>query len=144
MKTKTIFVEIISFLFIILFVYAALTKLVDHERFSVQIQQSALLQPFSELIVWLVPLTEIVIAAMLMIFRFRLLALYLAFSLMVIFTSYIVVILNFVDRVPCSCGGILEKMGWTEHLVFNSFFVLIAFGAIRIMTKSDNESYAVS
>jgi hypothetical protein len=42
------------------------------------------------------------------------------------FTTYIFLILNFSDYIPCSCGGVLEKMGWTEHIVFNLIFIVIA------------------
>jgi hypothetical protein len=48
------------------------------------------------------------------------------------FTTYIVIILNFSENIPCSCGGILENMTWGQHLVFNCIFIII--GAIGIMT----------
>lgn len=54
---------------------------------------------------------------------------------MVMFTTYIVIILHFTAFTPCSCGGALEKMGWTEHLIFNIVFVGLALIGIRI-TKS--------
>ncbi|MCC9073533.1 hypothetical protein LNQ49_18305 [Flavobacterium sp. F-65] len=34
--------------------------------------------------------------------------------------------LNYSSYLPCSCGGILEKMSWLEHLIFNFIFVLLA------------------
>src|SRR5690606_23761035 len=45
---------------------------------------------------------------------------------MTAFTVYIYLILNYSPFVPCSCGGILEKMGWTEHLWFNIIITLLA------------------
>jgi hypothetical protein len=45
------------------------------------------------------------------------------------FTFYIVIILNFSSFIPCSCGGILEKLGWREHLIFNIFFLFLALAA---------------
>jgi len=71
----------------------------------------------------------------------RLTALYAAFSLMVMFTAYIAFILNFSDYIPCSCGGILEKMSWKEHLIFNSGFVIIAL--IGIALHSDRENVSI-
>jgi len=50
--------------------------------------------------------------------------------LMVLFTVYIYLILNFSDFIPCSCGGILEKMDWHTHLIFNLICVIAAVTAI--------------
>jgi uncharacterized membrane protein YphA (DoxX/SURF4 family) len=136
---KGVIVEIVCFLFILLFVYAALTKLLDYEKFRVQIGQSPLLTSFSGFIAWFIPFIEIVVSIMLAFPRFRAMGLYMAFTLMVLFTGYIIAILNFNGRVPCSCGGVLEKMGWTEHLVFNIIFVLIAAAGILLHSKEENK-----
>lgn len=137
MKHKFV-IEIISFLFILLFVYAAMNKLLDIEKFRVQIGQSPLLTSAAPFVAWLIPVFEIVISLMLAIPKFRLLGLYSSFSLMVMFTAYIVVILNFSDHIPCSCGGLLERLGWTEHLVFNIMFVLLAAAGVLLTDNSNS------
>jgi hypothetical protein len=142
MKQK-IAVELIVFLYIVLFVYAAATKLTDYEKFSIQLGQSPMLTAFSSWIAWMVPAAEILIAVGLAIASLRLYALYAAFSLMVMFTAYIVAILNFSSYVPCSCGGVLEKLGWRDHLIFNVFFVLLGIFGILTQTsimKHDRET----
>src|SRR5690606_5995251 len=129
MKRK-IAVEVICFLFILLFVYAALNKLLDYQKFTIQIGQSPILTGFGS---WLPPLvigSELVLAVMLIISRYRRIALYGCFSIMVMFTVYIAAILNLGVFIPCSCGGVLEKLGWTEHLVFNCVFVALALVGI--------------
>lgn len=125
-------INIISFLFIVLFVYAAISKLIDFEIFKVQLAQSPLLSAYAELIAWLVPGMEIVIAGLLVFERFRLQAFYASFILMVMFTAYIYIILNFSDFIPCSCGGVLEKLSWTQHLIFNIVFILLAGVAVLV------------
>jgi len=71
------------------------------------------------------------IVSMLLIFeKSRLTGFYLSFLLMVLFTAYIVIILNFTSFTPCSCGGVLEDLGWTEHLIFNVVFILLAIFAL--------------
>jgi hypothetical protein len=45
---------------------------------------------------------------------------------MTMFTAYIVAILKFSDFVPCSCGGVLEHLGWPEHLILNIAFTVLA------------------
>lgn len=120
----------ISLLYVFLFVYAATGKLSDFQNFQVQIGQSPLLSAFAGWVAWLVPLIEILISILLVFAAYRRIALYLAFSLMAMFTTYIFIILNYASFVPCSCGGILEKLGWAEHLVFNLVFIALATVAI--------------
>lgn len=146
---KEIAVDIISALFVMLFLYAAFTKLLDYEKFRVQIGQSPLLTAFAGFVAWFIPAVEILIAIMLIFSRTRLGALYASFSLMVMFTCYIVAITQFSDYVPCSCGGVLEKLGWTEHLIFNIVFVLLAIAAIIFykspaVKQDDNNTAALA
>src|ERR1700741_3050366 len=111
-RRKQLMLEIISALFILLFMYAAASKLLDWQKFRVQLGQSPLLTSFAGWMVWLVPSVEIIISLMLTTSRFRRIGLYASFSLMVMFTAYIIAITRFSDYVPCSCGGVLENMTW--------------------------------
>ena len=135
MKAK-ITVELISFLFTLLFVYAAAVKLMDHDRFVLQLGQSPLLSPYAGLVSIAVPLTELLLSALLLVPSTRLIGFFGALSLMVMFTAYIVAILNFSSYIPCSCGGILEKLGWREHLVLNVAFILLALAAIVLLSAT--------
>jgi len=138
-KYSTLITEIISILFILLFVYAAVSKLLDFQKFRVQVGQSPILTSLGNWIVIVVPTIEILISLCLMIPRLRLKAMYASLILMTIFTTYIIFILIFSPYVPCSCGGILDKMGWEEHLIFNLCFVLLAiFGVLLLENKKSN------
>lgn len=130
MRYRKLTINIISLLFIVLFVYAAVSKLLDFETFTVQLAQSPLLSAYAGVIAWLVPGIEVAISILLLFERFRTLALYAAFTVMVMFTAYIYIILKFSDFVPCSCGGVLEKFSWTQHLIFNLVFILLSGVAI--------------
>lgn len=132
---RQIAIEIICFLFILLFVYAALMKLMDVEKFTVQLGQSPLLMAFAPVVAWVVPLTELALAGVLIFSRIRLIGLIASFTIMVMFTIYIIIILTFASHVPCSCGGILEDMTWGQHLVFNIFFVLLAVAGVALLDK---------
>lgn len=123
---------VICYLYMLLFTYAAISKILDFQNFKVQIGQSPLLSAFAGSISWLVPLVELVIVIMFLFTRFRLMALFASFSLMVMFTAYIFIILNYSSFVPCSCGGILEKLEWKEHLVFNIAFIILSIIGILI------------
>lgn len=129
---RRIFLHIAIFSFIALFVYAAIAKLMDFQKFQVQLGQSPMLTRYATVVAWAVPVSELVVAVFLMFERTRLAGLYGAFGLMVMFTTYIILASRFSDYVPCSCGGILESLGWTEHLIFNSVFVVMACVAVLL------------
>lgn len=133
---KNILVDIICLLFVLLFVYAAASKLFDFENFTIQLGQSPLLNAFANWISITVPISELIIAIVLLFPKLRLLGLYFAYTLMTMFTAYIYIILNYSAFVPCSCGGILEKMTWEEHLTFNVFFILLAGIAVLLIPEN--------
>ncbi|MEH6763827.1 MAG: MauE/DoxX family redox-associated membrane protein [Aequorivita antarctica] len=125
-------VVVVSYLFVLLFLYAAISKLLAFETFTVQLAQSPLLSAYAGVIAWAVPGLEILIAILLTIPKYRIPALYVSFTLMVMFTTYIYIILNFSEFIPCSCGGVLEKLSWTQHLIFNVVFIILAGVAILV------------
>tara|TARA_R110002111_G_scaffold90142_2_gene140389 strand:- start:1120 stop:1563 length:444 start_codon:yes stop_codon:yes gene_type:complete len=141
-KTKSTLLEIICLLFVVLFVYAAFSKIWLYSSFEVQVHQSPLLRSISNY-AWVVLALELVIAALLIIPKYRLLGLYASLSIMTLFTTYLIVMLNFFDSkdIPCSCGGILNTIGWREHIYFNLFFVVISVIGIIISTKQKRNNY---
>jgi hypothetical protein len=134
-RSNNILVETVSLAFIILLVYAAASKLLDYDMFRSQLGRSPMLAPYQKL-VWMVPIIEIAISVMLALPKYRLLGLYAAFSLMVAFSAYIVTILGFSEYVPCSCGGVLQHLSWTAHLIFNSCFIVL--GAFAVFMYPSN------
>jgi hypothetical protein len=130
----------IAFLFIMLFTYASLAKLIDAHTFYSQLVQSPMLSNYAGLIVWAVPLVELSICILLSIEKARLSGLYLSFGLMIVFTTYIFLGVNYYENPPCSCGGIIEKMTWNEHLIFNLVFVALAIVGVLF---HDNASAAI-
>lgn len=128
-KLQAIAIEIICYLYIFLFGYAAISKILDFENFQVQVAQSPMLTAYTGPITVMVPIIEILLALLLALPKFRNSALLASYGLMIMFSTYIFIILNYSPYVPCSCGGILEKMDWNQHLIFNlafAFFALIA------------------
>lgn len=133
---KQILLDTIIFLFMVLFLYAATTKLLEYDLFKAQIGKSPLISKYAPVAAWMVPGVEYIIALLLFIPKFRLTGLYASFSLMLAFTAYIAFILTFSPYVPCSCGGILSDMGWTAHLVFNIGFTALAVVGIFLQLRS--------
>lgn len=127
--SKTIYqiaTKIISILYIVLFVYAATSKFLDFDQFKIQLGQSPIITSYANIAAWAIPLIELLISGLFLIPKYVLLAFYASFSLMTTFTTYIILILNFSDYIPCSCGGVLEDLGWTEHIIFNLVFITMA------------------
>jgi len=143
MRNKNLSTDIISALFVLLFVYAAVSKLADYQRFQIQLGKSPILAPFMNEVSWLIPLIEIATAGLLVSKRYQLLALYISYSMMIMFTAYIVVILNFSPYIPCSCGGILQNMNWRQHLVFNVIFVIIGCLGVVVYPTKNKKTIAI-
>lgn len=131
-QIRNIIIEIVSLLYVLLFVYAASSKLMDFERFQVQLGQSPVFSAFAGWISWIVLIIEFVIVFLLLFPKTRIKGLYAGSCLMCMFTAYIYIMLNYSSFIPCSCGGILEKLSWRQHLFFNIFFVLIGGFALII------------
>jgi len=58
--------------------------------------------------------------------RFCRLGLWLSFVLLVTFEVYIATMLLSGLDLPCTCGGLISKLQWKEHLIFNVIFMTIA------------------
>jgi uncharacterized membrane protein YphA (DoxX/SURF4 family) len=128
--SKSTIVEIISMLFVILFLYTGVSKLMEYGVFKEQIADSPILKPVAPLIAWGLPLTEFLVSIILIIPRWRLKGLYASLILMVAFTLYIGAIMIFNKELPCSCGGIISELSWKGHLIFNSVFIGLAFAGV--------------
>lgn len=128
------------YLFILLFSYAAISKILDYEQFLAQLGQSPMLSAYANPISIAVPAVEILTSVLLVFSPVRFTGLLVSFNLMVMFTGYIIIILNFTDFIPCSCGGVLEELGWTEHLIFNVFFIILAALGIFLVNRKNTRA----
>jgi len=126
-------IQLISSLYILLFTYAAVSKLLDFENFRIQLAQSPLLSAYAGIVAPGIIILELLLALLLAFRPSRFIALILSYFLMVAFTAYIYIILHYSDFIPCSCGGILEKLGWTAHMVFNIAFALLGIAGLFLM-----------
>jgi hypothetical protein len=44
----------------------------------------------------------------------------------------------FAEHLPCNCGGVLQKMNWRQHLIFNLFFICLSLIGIRLYQSNKN------
>lgn len=125
-RIKNSVVLTVSYLFILLFVYAAVSKLLEYDSFQIELGQSPLLSAYAGWVAPSILSLELLVAFLLMFSKTRYLGLTGSYFLMVLFSVYIYLILHYSSFVPCSCGGVLEKMTWQQHLIFNLVFVFLA------------------
>lgn len=137
---KRIILEICVFFLILLFGYAALSKLLDYNNFVVQLSKSPLVKGSAQWIGWAVPTIELIACILLISPKWRSMGLCLSFILMLAFTLYIAGILTFIKELPCSCGGILSNLTWKSHLIFNVVYTGISLTGIWIQRQVVRQS----
>ncbi len=125
-------IEIIAAFFIILFIYTAINKLSAISQFQSVLNKSPLIGNMAYAVSRIIPGCELVIVALLFFPATRSAGIYCSLFLMTAFTIYLVYMLAFSPWLPCSCGGVLSKMSWKQHILFNISFIVLALGAILI------------
>src|SRR5690606_41640149 len=131
LNTKETLITCTIVLTILLFMYTAVSKLLEYDKFVFQMRRVPLhfIQSWAPFIGRAIPLVELVLVGLLFIVRTRYWGLICSLLLMVSFEIYIlwmkILEMQTGIRLPCSCGGIISKMNWTEHLLFNAVFVFL-------------------
>src|ERR1700744_2613423 len=127
MLKRQLVLECIAALLILLFLYASVSKFLDFKRFIEEIDNQPLPNSWTPFIVWSAPFLEIAISAAVAFEYTRLLGFYASLILMTLFTIYSILILtHFFPYIPCSCGGVIRKLTWPQHLVLNLFYVALS------------------
>lgn len=122
---RRLIINVICYALALVFFYAAASKLLEYDKFVVTMGQSAMLSPYANILAWLVPMIETCLTVLLVFEWLRLAGLYGSLALMTMFTTYIYIIQRYAETIPCSCGGLLEKMDWEAHFVVNIFLVIL-------------------
>lgn len=122
-RSRRIFFALFAFLFL----YTATSKILDFPTFKVQIGQSPMIAAHANYLAYLVPVLEFVLGIWLLLDLRRFTALLLSGMLMTAFATYIILLLKYSPYLPCSCGGVLEQLGWTDHLYLNLLFVVVGW-----------------
>ena len=126
MKQK-ILSKIISAVLILLFVYAAISKIMDFQNFRIQMLRQPFPDWLANMLTWALPPGELIIAGWLATRRTRLTGLYCSMILLISFTGYVALMLTGAfGKIPCACGGVFASLGWNAHLLLNILFALLA------------------
>jgi len=135
--------EFIRYAFIILLFYAAVTKFIEYPQFYNDLLNSPVFgnEKVAVFISWFIPIIEVFIAGLLISSKYRYVGIYLASGLILIFTIYILWVLEFSENIPCSCGGIINNLSWQEHLIFNSCFLLLGLLGLYLQVNYQRKVY---
>ncbi len=119
----------------VLFLFSAGDKIKNQQDFRIQVAKSPILTGHEDIVVWAVPIVEIVIAALMIVPLTRQVGLYGFYTVMLAFTGYIVMLLNGAERPPCGCNALTEAMSLEWHAVMNGLFSALAATAIILNEK---------
>jgi len=132
---RNLIIEIISSLLILLFVYTAISKLLDYSSFKNVLSRSPLIANKAGIVALALPITEGLVSLLLFIPCTRIWGFYGSVAIMSVFTLYLAYMINFTPKLPCSCGGVLKQMTWNQHLIFNIFFLALSVAGLVLERK---------
>lgn len=123
--------DLISFFLILMFSYAAASKLLNFHSFRTQMLVQPLPKWSAVYLIYTVPLSEIVTVTFLLFKTTKSIGFYTSTFLMLSFTIYVgLAITGVFGSIPCSCGGIIGNLGWPQHFIFNLIFLSLSIYGI--------------
>ena len=136
MHRRQILLEVIVSLLVLLFLYASISKLLDFRTFIKEMNNQPLPNSWTPFLVWFIPCCEITLSLALIFERTRLSGFYGSLVLMGGFSGYtIIILLHAFSYIPCSCGGIIKRLTWRQHLVLNLFFTGLSIVGIILQRR---------
>lgn len=127
--------DITVYLFIVLFMYTAASKLLTIQSFASTLAKSPLIGSLNFVVAWSIPLIEIIISIVLIFPSVRKNGMYAALLLMAVFTLYLVYMVFSGNELPCHCGGVISSMTWQQHIWFNLGFIALAVTGLATQKK---------
>lgn len=134
-KNREIIMDIAVYLFIILFMYTAASKLLTIKSFASTLAKSPLIGSLNFVVAWSIPVIEIIISIVLIFPSGRKTGMYAALLLMVTFTLYLTYMIFSGSELPCHCGGVISTMSWQQHIWFNLGFIALAITGLATQKK---------
>lgn len=131
-RTRELIVLGICLACMFLFLSAAYSKVVEHEKFIRGLSKVTIIGPYAKLIAFIVPIIEIVVSILLIIPKTYRWGLYGFSGTMIVFTFYILGMWLWAKNLPCQCNLLIEKLSWGEHVWFNIAFIGVAILALKL------------
>lgn len=128
------FIIIITGVLVLLWAYAALSKLFNLHQFHQALMTQVFPRWAGKILLYALPLSELVLVGLLIIPQTRLIGMYSSLFMMGAFTLYVGgAVFQIYDQYPCACGGLFAKLGWYNHFKVNIVLTLIALAGVILM-----------
>ncbi|WP_430981144.1 MauE/DoxX family redox-associated membrane protein [Sphingobacterium faecium] len=140
-KNKNIILGTFHYLIFTLLLYSAVSKIAGYDLFVNNLDKSPFFKGINtNLIAVGVISLEILIPVLFFFNKTTKVAYLLSFFLFFLFTGYIIMMFLFSPYLPCSCGGLIEKLSWKQHIYFNIVFII--FSAVLYLIEKKDENYS--
>ena len=131
-------IAIPGILLILLWTYTGFDKIIHLETSRKAFHNQTFPGELAEVLTYAVPLTELLIALLLLFSVSRWWGYLSSILLLTVFTTYVGLIwVGAFPRVPCNCAGILERLGWEAHFWFNSAMIGVGITGLYFTKKRD-------
>lgn len=118
-KAKHIIRQSIRIFLMVFWIYVAVDKLLALDAFHSALQRQPLPPMLIDLLYWMLPVIELLIAV-LFIGRYKRHAYLLSSILLFSFSVFIALgLVGFYAKRPCGCASVLTQLSWSWHLVVN-------------------------
>ena len=130
-----------SILLVLLWAYTGFDKIIRWETSRKAFHNQTFPAELAEILAYAIPITELLIALLLLFSVSRWWGFLLSTLLLTVFTTYVGLIwVGAFPRVPCNCAGVLESLGWGEHFVLNLLMLALGvYGLHRTGMKKPKE-----
>ena len=128
------FMLLIRIVFILLFAYSGMVKVASFDIFKIQLHRQPFPEEMSNILVWALPIGELLVALFIALPQTWKKGLQAAFGLMVAFTIYTGLAASGIfGYVPCACGGFIQGFTWWQHLLFNTALTgILGIGLLKL------------
>jgi uncharacterized membrane protein YphA (DoxX/SURF4 family) len=125
--------RVLSSLLILVWIYTGFEKLFKFEQSRKAFLNQTFPTELAEILSYSVPITELLIASLLLFPVTRWWGYLGSTLLLTVFVTYVGLIwVGAFPRVPCNCAGIIESLGWGAHFVLNMFLIGAAVLGLRL------------
>ncbi|MEI9912231.1 MAG: MauE/DoxX family redox-associated membrane protein [Bacteroidota bacterium] len=125
MNKKHLVAEFSIALLILLFGYTAISKAIDIRVFRHALAESPVTQHGAAVAAWLTISAEAAIVLLLFFFYDKADGIVFVFCYAILFYALPLMYGIVCRHLPCGCGGVMSKMSWKQHILFNLFFLIV-------------------
>lgn len=135
-KNRELIIDILVYLFILLFVYTATSKIYGFRDFNSVLYSIPLFGSAHFILAVLIISLQLVIGLLLIIPSTKSFGLYATLILLIIFTVYLIYMVSFAATLPCSCAGLSPNLTWENQIWLNIILIVLAgFGILTNQYK---------